>query len=93
MNTYHTFGENGMSAILPSSARKLFADAEGYIVYSVVALKKFIPCIQQVCRENRYTFRTFNMDEMDNAKNEDSDEVQLVQYEAEEKKIKVGVSV
>lgn len=88
LNTYHTYGENGNSAILPSSARKLFADAEGYLVYSVVALKKFIPFIQQVCRENRYTFRSFNIEEMDNSKNEDSDEYQLIQYEAEEKKIK-----
>ena len=88
LSTYHTFGENGSSAILPSSARKLFADAEGYLVYSVVALKKFVPFIQQVCRENRYTFRTFSLEEMDNSKSEDTDEYQLIQLEAEEKKIK-----
>ena len=90
LDTYRTFGEAGKPAVLPNSARKLFADAEGYLIYSVVVLKKFIPALQQVCRENRYTLRFFDLKEVDASKKEDSEEVQLIQYEAEEKKIKVG---
>lgn len=91
LNTYGTFGEKDKPcAIVPKSARKLYGDSEGYLIYSVVVLKKFIPVIQQICRENRYTLRTFDIHEMNNAK-EDDDEIQLVQLEAEEKKIKVGL--
>ena len=93
MNTYASFGEKDMpNAILPHSARKLFADAEGYLIYSVVVLKKFIPTVQQICRENRYTLRFFDVHELDTSVVEDDDEVQLVQLEAEEKKIKVGIT-
>lgn len=91
LDTYHTFGEDGKPAILPKSARKLFADAEGYLIYSVVVLKKFIPALQQVCRENRYTLRFFDMKEAGSSKKEDDEEVQLIQYEAEEKKIKADL--
>ena len=89
LDTYRTFGEKDQpSAILPNSARKLFADAEGYLIYSVVVLKKFIPTLQNICRDNRYTLRFFDVKEVD-AKKEDNEEFQLIQYEAEEKKIKV----
>ena len=55
----------------------------------MVILKKFLPVIQQICRENRYTLRFFDIHDAVNAKKEDDEELQLVQYEAEEKKIKV----
>ena len=45
--------------------------------------------IQQICRENRYTLRFFDIHDAVNTKKEDDEELQLVQYEAEEKKIKV----
>ena len=45
--------------------------------------------IQQICRENRYTVRFFDSRDGVNAKKEDDEELQLVQYEAEEKKTKV----
>lgn len=94
LSTYGTFGEKDMpNAILPNSARKLFADAEGYLIYSVVVLKKFIPAVQQICRENRYTLRFFDVKELSSSVVEDDDEVQLVQLDAEEQKIKVDVGV
>ena len=55
----------------------------------MVILKKFLPVIQQICRENRYTLRFFDIHDAVNTKKEDDEELQLVQYEAEEKKIKV----
>ena len=45
--------------------------------------------IQQICRENRYTLRFFDIHDAVHTKKEDDEELQLVQYEAEEKKIKV----
>ena len=60
-------------AVVPGSARKLLVDAEGYVVYSVVILKKYLSELEKV-------------DAAD-----DSEEVKLAQYEAEEKKLKVGM--
>ena len=79
-------------AVVPGSARKLLVDAEGYVVYSVVILKKCLAELQHACRESRFTLRTFNVSELEKVDAaDDSEEVLLAQYEAEEKKLKVGV--
>lgn len=79
-------------AVVPGSARKLLVDAEGYVVYSVVILKKYLSELQHACRENRFTLRTFSVSELEKVDAaDDSEEVKLAQYEAEEKKLKVGV--
>lgn len=79
--------------VLPKSARKLLVDAEGYVVYSVVILKKFLAEMQHACRENRFTLRTFKLSEVRNVNGEeegDSEEEVLARYEAIEKKVKVS---
>ena len=79
--------------VLPKSARKLLVDAEGYVVYSVVILKKFLAEMQHACRENRFTLRTFKLSEVRNVNGDgegDSEEEVLARYEAIEKKVKVS---
>ena len=77
--------------VVPKSARKLLVDAEGYVVYSVVILKKYLSQLQHACRENRFTLRLFNVAELDEVNTaDDSEEILLAQYEAEEKKLKVS---
>ena len=79
-------------AVVPGSARKLLVDAEGYVVYSVVILKKYLGELQHACRESRFTLRTFSVSELEKVDAaDDSEEVLLAQYEAEEKKLKVGM--
>ena len=53
-----------VQVVLPKSARKLLVDSEGYVVYSVVILKKFLAEMQHACRENRFTLRTFALSEV-----------------------------
>ena len=75
--------------VLPGSARRLLVDGDGYMVYSVVILKKYLKKIQEMCRENRYTLRLYEGSEASSKKEEDNDVV-LAENEAKEKKIKVG---
>jgi hypothetical protein len=82
--------QESVSVVLPGSARKLYQDAEGYVLYSVVVLKKFLPAIQAACRENRYTLRFFASSDLDKTVGEEDEETQIAQLDAEEKKIKVG---
>lgn len=95
MNRYETLGNEkdatAVPKIMPKSAKKLLEDTEGYIVYSVVVLKKYLSQLQHACRENRFTLRVVNVSELvaaDEAAG-DSEELVLAQYEAEEKKLKV----
>lgn len=50
-------GENICPSILPRSAKKVFVDREGNMMYSVVVLKKFIPEISALCKEKRLFVR------------------------------------
>ena len=81
--------EDEVAKVLPGSARRLLVDGDGYMVYSVVILKKYLKKIQEACRENRYTLRLYEGGEAASKKEEDS-EVALAENEAKEKKIKVG---
>lgn len=81
---------NDVPKVVPKSARKLLVDAEGYVVYSIVILKKYLNQLQHACRENRFTLRLFSLSELDEVDTaDDSEEILLAQYEAEEKKLKV----
>ena len=81
-----------VQVVLPKSARKLLVDSEGYVVYSVVILKKFLAEMQHACRENRFTLRTFTLSEVrSSGEGEDENEEELLaRYEAMEKKVKVS---
>ena len=62
------------------------------MVDSVVILKKYLGELQHACRESRFTLRTFSVSELEKVDAaDDSEEVLLAQYEAEEKKLKVGM--
>ena len=99
MNRYELLGcekdsskgpEATLPKVVPKSARKLLVDNEGYVVYSMVILKKYLNQLQHACRENRFTLRLFNLAELDAVDTtDDSEEILLAQYEAEEKKLKV----
>lgn len=99
MNRYELLGcekdsskgpEATLPKVVPKSARKLLVDNEGYVVYSIVILKKYLSQLQHACRENRFTLRLFNLAELDAVDTtDDSEEILLAQYEAEEKKLKV----
>lgn len=93
LNNYQSLAATTKTpAVVPKSARKLLVDAEGYVVYSVVILKKYLSELQHACRESRFTLRTFNVAELEKVDSaDDSEEVMLAQYEAEEKKLKVGM--
>lgn len=43
---------------------KLLVDAEGYVVYSVVILKKYLSQLQHACREESFHLRLFNVAEL-----------------------------
>ena len=81
--------EDKVVKVVPESGRRLLVDGDGYMVYSVVILKKYLKKIQEACRENRYTLRLYEGSEESSKKEEDS-EVALAEHEAKEKKIKVG---
>ncbi|KAM7453522.1 hypothetical protein BLSTO_05730 [Blastocystis sp. subtype 1] len=73
--------------VVPESGRRLLVDGDGYTLYSVVVLKKYLKKIQEACRENRYTLRVYEGGE-NSAKKEEEDEVVLAENEAKEKKVK-----
>lgn len=93
MARYESLGaEADLSVVVPKSARKLLVDEDGYTVFSMVILRKFLSQLQHVCRESRYTLRVFSVCDLETADAaEDDEETQLAQYEAEEKKIKADL--
>lgn len=50
------------SPVVPGSARRLAEDKDGYVLYTVVILKKFIDSFRAACREKRFAVRDFNYD-------------------------------
>lgn len=83
--------EARMSVVLPGSARRLVSDSDGYVLFSLVILRRFERALQTACRENRYTMRLFDPAEMRESGPAESEEVELAKYEVEEKKIKVAI--
>ena len=84
--------EDKVVKVVPESCRCLLVDGDGYTLYSVVVLKKYLKKIQEACRENRYTLRVYEGGE-NSAKKEEEDEVVLAENEAKEKKVKVLAGV
>ena len=80
--------EARVSVVLPGSARRLVSDSDGYVLFSLVILRRFERALQTACRENRYTMRLFDPAEMRESGPAESEEVELAKYEVEEKKIK-----
>ena len=78
--------------VVPESARRLVSDSEGYVLFSVVILKKFERAVQTACRENRYTMRLFSLEEMKESGATEMEERELAKFEVEERKLKVAVS-
>ena len=76
--------------VVPESARRLASDSEGYVLFSVVILKKFERAVQAACRENRYAMRLFNLEEMKESSATELEERELAKFEVEEKKLKVA---
>jgi len=63
--------------VLPDSAQRLFPRGSGevdkkeeFVLYSMIILKKGLPSIKAVCRENRYTVREYEFKEDAKAKGE-----------------------
>ena len=83
--------EDKVVKVVPESCRRLLVDGDGYMLYSVVVLKKYLKKIQEACRENRYTLRLYEGGES-NGKKEEEEEVVLAENEAKEKKVKVRAS-
>ena len=79
--------------VVPESARRLVSDSEGYVLFSVVILKKFERAVQTACRENRYAMRLFNLEEMKESGATELEERELAKFEVEERKLKVGPSL
>lgn len=79
--------EDKVVKVVPESGRRLLVDGDGYTLYSVVVLKKYLKKIQEACRENRYTLRVYEGGE--NSAKKEEDEVVLAENEAKEKKVKV----
>ena len=50
------------SPVVPGSARRLAEDKDGYVLYTVVILKKFVDSFRTACREKRLAVRDFNYD-------------------------------
>ncbi|CBK22379.2 uncharacterized protein [Blastocystis hominis] len=80
--------EAGREVVVPESARRLVSDSEGYVLFSVVILKKFERAVQTACRENRYTMRLFNLEEMKESGATEMEERELAKFEVEERKLK-----
>lgn len=83
--------EDKVVKVVPESYRRLLVDGDGYMLYSVVVLKKYLKKIQEACRENRYTLRLYEGGES-SGKKEEEEEVVLAEHEAKEKKVKVRTS-
>ena len=83
--------EDKVVKVVPESGRRLLVDGDGYMLYSVVVLKKYLKKIQEACRENRYTLRVYEGGE--NSAKKEEDEVVLAENEAKEKKVKVLAGV
>lgn len=83
--------EDKVVKVVPESCRRLLVDGDGYTLYSVVVLKKYLKKIQEACRENRYTLRVYEGGE--NSAKKEEDEVVLAENEAKEKKVKVLAGV
>ena len=83
--------EDKVVKVVPESCRRLLVDGDGYMLYSVVVLKKYLKKIQEACRENRYTLRVYEGGE--NSAKKEEDEVVLAENEAKEKKVKVLAGV
>lgn len=81
--------EDKVVKVVPASCRRLLVDSDGYMLYSVVVLKKYLKKIQEACRENRYTLRVYEGGE--NSGKKEEEEVALAEHEAKEKKVKVKV--
>ena len=91
MQSYTKLGseEAGREVVVPESARRLVSDSEGYVLFSVVILKKFERAVQTACRENRYAMRLFNLEEMKESGATEMEERELAKFEVEERKLKV----
>lgn len=81
-----------VSAVVPGSARRLAADSEGFVVFSMVVLRKLVSEVSAACRDHRFTLRMFDPAEERGAAEELDEEIRVAQLEAEEKKIKVGAA-
>lgn len=47
------------SPVVPGSARRIAEDKDGYVLYTVVILKKFADSFRSACREKRFSVREF----------------------------------
>ncbi|KAK8811351.1 hypothetical protein WA158_003085 [Blastocystis sp. Blastoise] len=80
-----------ISPVLPNSAKFLVKDDEGYLLYSVVILKKFLNDFETACKEKRFTVRYYDLNSITNTNDSESEQDKLQKLSEEEKSKRVYI--
>lgn len=85
--------ENGnvMYPTVPRSARRIIEDKDGYVLFTLIILKKYEKEIIEIFKEKHFHIRDYDIEEQDNSTNELRDEEKIAKFENDERNMKSNI--